>query len=230
MHDKALGFAEEVDASFPPGLSLPAAFRQALAWLEANGCVRTYNRREGRYASLYPDPDEAAASCLAINPVDPGHAAAWIGQGVPGAERLALFIRTGGDGSYAALWLAPDGTPRFVHMGSGSGSTWAGVITDDPVEMLRFLAIGYSEACWPEQFEETPLQACTTSAFGDAAAFTPPRQFQEWLSATFGVTIPTRASEIISHAPDMDDDAGDDAFLTWLRAAQEDASGPAQAT
>ena len=156
MDAAAGGFAVDIEVSFPPGLVLPPAFRRALKWLEESGCVHA-SEKGTRYADLYPGPSTVkGTSCVAFHPVRPGHAAAWVGPGVPGAERLAPFIRTGGDGSYAALWLDPDENPWFVHLGSGSGSTWAGVITRDPVEMLRFLAIGYGEPCWPDRFDDTP--------------------------------------------------------------------------
>ncbi len=214
-------FLEEVAASLPPGISLPPAFVSALRWTEENGCIHAYTRSDGHYATLYPaSPTESDTSCVSFHAVSPGDAAAWMGKGVPGAERLAPFIRTGGDGSQAALWLDPEDRLRFVHLGSGSGSTWAGVITDDPVEMLRFLAIGYPEPCWPDVFDATPVEVYEDRDLDDEAPFAPPRLFQQWLTTTFDVTIPIRGCDIVPCAPDMHDAENTDPFLVWLRAVQ----------
>ncbi|MGK3816862.1 hypothetical protein, partial [Enterococcus faecium] len=88
-------------------------------------------------------------------------------------QRLAPIIRTGGDGSYAALWLDDEGKQRFVHMGSGSGSTWMGVICEGAVDMLRLMAIGYDELCWPEHFDITPVEAYDGEEYGHGPYLAP---------------------------------------------------------
>ncbi|WP_420136404.1 hypothetical protein [Sphingomonas sp.] len=219
-------FARYIHASMPAGITLPPEFVAALEWMDDHDCVRRSARREGvRYATLYPArAPERGMSCVSIHAVDPADAVYWMGEGVEGADRLAPFIRTGGDGSYAALWRDPEDRLRFVHLGSGSGSTWAGVITDDPVQMLRFLAIGYPEPCWPETFAATPLEAYEEDDFSDEAPFLPPEQFQQWVTDRFGVTIPPRADALIHAAPNMDDPNPTDPFLIWLKAAQDKAA------
>ncbi|BAQ80361.1 hypothetical protein [Pseudomonas sp. St29] len=101
-------FTDEMAGAFPAGNPLPALLRQAITWLEEQGCVRT--RRDG------------------------------------------------GDGSWAGLWRDDTGQQRMVHLGSGSGSLMLCVLTDTPQDLLRLLAIGYNELCWPEQFERTPQE------------------------------------------------------------------------
>lgn len=215
-------FSDYIGASLPEGLNLPAAFVAALDWMEENGCVRSFaDDDERRYATLYPgQPSGRGMSCVSIRAVDPEDAIYWMGKDVPGSKRLAPFIRTGFDGSSAALWLDPNDRLRFVHLGSGSGSSWAGVITDDPIEMLRFLGMGYPEPCWPQYFGLTPEEAYDADDFSDEAPFTPPRQFQQWLSSAFGATIPSHASEVIHTTPNMDAVGPTDPFLLWLRSAQ----------
>jgi hypothetical protein len=99
-------------------------------------------------------------------------------------------------------------------MGSGSGSTWAGVLADDPVDVLRFLAIGYRESCWPEYHHQPPEDIA-----GDEG-FVPPLAFREWVTRSFGVAIPRTAREIIPMTPHMDERPADDPFLRWVEEAQ----------
>jgi hypothetical protein len=213
-------FADEIQASFPAGLILPPAFRLALDWMEDAGCVRNYARGDGRFATLYPASlGEAGTSIVSFAPVDVEDVAAWLGRDMPATERLAPFIQTGGDGSQAAIWLAPDGRQRFVHLGSGSGSTWAGLIADDPIDVLRLLAAGYREACSPEYFDETPEDVFWENDDFDEE-FVPPTAFQTWLTTTFGVTIPRTGREIVRVAADMNARSPTDPFLLWLREAQ----------
>ena len=219
-------FVDYVRASLPDAIALPAEFVAALEWMDDNDCVFPSAKGDGRrYATLYPRllPGRGM-SCISIHAVDPEDAVHWLGKGVAGAERLAPFIRTGYDGSCAALWRDPQDRLRLVHLDSGSGSTWAGVITDDPVTMLRFLAIGYPEPCAPEMFALTPLEAYEEDDFSDEAPFMPPTQFQQWVSRTFNVGIPTHAQDLIPTTPDMDAANPTDPFLLWLKSAQDQAA------
>jgi hypothetical protein len=97
-----------------------------------------------------------------------------------------------------------------------------GVITDDAVQFLRFLAIGYLDACWPEEHRLRPVEAYGACWGGDAEAppFDPPLNFQRWLSQAFGVVIPETASEVVETAPGMDDEASADPFWAWVRRVQ----------
>src|SRR5690349_3949147 len=111
-------FLEEMRASFPAALPLPQELEAALVWLEANGRVHRY-KSGGRYASLLV-AGTPSASQLALRPCDPGFASAWTGNSDPAvAGRLAMFLRTGGDGSEAGLWRDDDGRLRVIHCGSG---------------------------------------------------------------------------------------------------------------
>lgn len=120
-------FKDLVAASLPKGIALPRAFEQAIDWLEVAGYVV-----EDRYAALTP-PDGSRSIALQFEPVSEGHAAAWLRTDDPAfTQRLAPIIRTGGDGSYAALWRADDGPLSIVHMGSGSGSIMMRTLVESP--------------------------------------------------------------------------------------------------
>ncbi|QFT94853.1 hypothetical protein FIU86_18530 [Roseovarius sp. THAF9] len=73
-------------------------------------------------------------------------------------ERVFLFVNTGGDGSYAGFWLDDSGKQWIVHHGSGSGSDWWGLISDNPKDLLRLMAIGYVEPAFSEAHDRTPME------------------------------------------------------------------------
>lgn len=223
----AMSFAADVAASFPRKVRLPDEFRRVLGWMEANGYVNRYRSRDDRYASLFPaDLEPKSRSSIAITAVDPNRTRYWSGIDVAASERVAPFIRTGGDGSYAALWLDDDGLQRFVHMGSGSGSVMMCVLANTPVDMLRLMAIGYDELCWPENFGMTPAEIAGEDlpfcCDGDEVPdFLPPRAFRAFVETEFGVTVPERASDITGRTASMMDAASDDPFWRWIKSYQK---------
>ncbi|RUU12581.1 SMI1/KNR4 family protein [Mesorhizobium sp. USDA-HM6] len=206
---------DEVEGSLPTLLHLPEEIRMALSWMEQNGFVR---HGAIPYCGLYPatvrqGPNTAYAH---FTKVDSNHAGYWLGNhDTSVTSRLAPFIATGADGSYAALWLDDSGWQRFVHMGSGSGSTLACVLANNAVDLLRFLAIGYEETCWPDDFELTPEDAYALQDPDNP--YRPPLEFRQWVETSFGVKIPKTASEIVGQAAGTDDDHSDDPFWQWAR-------------
>lgn len=217
--DRKSGFADQVIASFPSSLPPPEPLKLYFRWLESVGAVRS----SPEMLCALADPDAADWSML-VEPVHPQYAVAWVGEDDPAlSERMGAFFRTGGDGSYAAVWLDDQGRTKFVHQGSGSGSTLLCTLTDNPVDFLRLIAIGYNELCWPEHFDKTPeeVHAAHLLEDDDLPPFVPRHRMRRWVEATFGVVVPERASEIISTIADMDQDDSDDPFWKWIRAAQE---------
>jgi hypothetical protein len=214
-------FLQEIESSLPKGLTLPDPFKAMFAWMDKNGCVHG-DRFGGRYASLYPfaeDPEGCKLSLISFAPVDQGGAPGWTGNDPAAGARLAPFIRTGGDGSQAAIWLDDQGRQQFVHLGSGSGSTMLCTLTDNPVDFLRLLAIGYRELCWPEQFDVEPEEVIFEELDEDEQ-YRLPVQFRDWVESTFGVTVPATASEIVRNTADMDAAKSDDPFWIWIKKLQ----------
>ena len=209
------GFWEVMIESFPRGLPPPEPLVLYFRWLESVGADRV--QRDTRFALI--DPDQSDFSMF-VETVDPAFTSAWIGEEDPLLrERLAAFVRTGGDGSYAAMWRDDAGEIKFVHLGSGSGSTLLCTLTDDPVDFLRLLAIGYDELCWPESFQKTPeeVHASHVTDDGQCPTYASRHRMRAWVEATFGVTVPKTASEIVKNIADMDQDASDDPFWRWIR-------------
>jgi hypothetical protein len=125
-------------------------------------------------------------------------------------QQLCVFAQTGGDGSIAAFWLSDSGEIKIVHIGSGSGSTLTGILTNDSVDFLRLLAIGYDEICWDEEFAEPPLLNTNFKVM-------PNVEFQDWVENTFCVAIPKTALEIVKIPSLIDDEEPMDEFEKWYQ-------------
>ncbi|WP_271103102.1 hypothetical protein [Pseudomonas tohonis] len=214
-------FSDEVAAAFPAANPMPSLLRQAIELMEAHGCVRTL-RSGARYMTLHPEPEFSDISTTSIHVPDPTDTRAWTNSDDPAVnERLVIFLRTGGDGSWAGLWLDDAGEQRIVHLGSGSGSVMLCVLTQTIEDLLRLLAIGYDELCWPEQFGVTPQQI-KDADYEDADYPPPPRLFREHVERTLGLSIPPRAKEIVHSTASMDDGESSDPFWNWLKRVRGD--------
>jgi len=123
-------------------------------------------------------------------------------------DRLCVFCKTGGDGSMGAFWLAPDGTQKIVHLGSGSGSgsTMVCVLADNFLDFMRLLAIGYDEIAWDHELSDV-----SASPLGEDGI-----KYRNWLKKSFGVIIPTRGSEIVKNISLMNDLNSVDVFNNWV--------------
>lgn len=209
-------FSNELRNALPSPLRLDGALIQLLDWIgDENQVYRSENTGE-RYGHLYtgnlglPEhPD------VIFEPPDPDHSRLWIGTDDPNIfQNLSPILRSGSDGSWIALWRSPTGEQMYVHLGSGSGSTYAGVMVKNSVDLIRLLAIGYPELCWPGRFGMTPYEVWISDKLeGD---FRPPIKFQTWVAATFGKEVPRTALAVLEKCGDMDADPGDDPFLQWL--------------
>ncbi|MFJ9315593.1 hypothetical protein ACIRN4_15475 [Pimelobacter simplex] len=216
------GFADLVQAALPAGRRLPDELRAALDHLEAIGA--RIDNEHGSFVRLYPGEPEDGQSGVYFAVPDADHLRHYTGN--PDAAETSSVVpiaRTGGDGSYAALWFDGDRT-RYGHLGSGSGSSWVGLIADDTVGFLRFLAIGYGEPAWPEVHALTPAEdlarelAEADDADGaETFAWQPPDALRSWLRTTFGVEVPERATEIVAVTPHIDAESDDDPF--WRQVA-----------
>jgi hypothetical protein len=216
-------FYDRMIASFPASLQPPEALRRYFRWVSDQGLGRV-GRNEYHYGLIDPSQED---SCLGLVPVDPDHARYWMDQTDPEIiGRLAPFCRTGGDGSYAALWRDDNGQMKIVHLGSGSGSVMVGVMADDPVDFLRLLAIGYDELCWPENHDKTPAEVFADQyddeeeVDGQPRVLPAPEALRAWLASEFGTSVPGTAAEILGRLPGMDDDTSDDPFWQWLKKVQ----------
>ncbi|MFD0916784.1 DUF1542 domain-containing protein [Pseudahrensia aquimaris] len=237
-------FSDQMAKAMPEGMKLPEAFRKTFDWMEARGHL---DQIEGDFSEgfndtilyLYPAneaEEEGASFACFVTPPYP-FTFGWEERDASLDNRYFEFARTGADGSMAGFWLDDDGKQWVVHRGSGSGSIWTGLISDDPVDFLRLLAIGYVEPCFDEGHGATPLGAQMIAEGVDeeeweqlrAESDEPdeeypepivPTAFREFVTTTFGVTIPETALELLNdHASDQPYDRNDP-FVSWVESVQ----------
>jgi hypothetical protein len=215
--------AAEIEANLQPGMVLPEPLKLLFAWIESNGYFEDTDLGV-RVGFLYPrqvfwnrfsiseSEDERHGGTdieFAAEGNDGLHY--WLGHSNPAVlNRLCVFGKTGFDGSKAAFWLAPDGTQKIVHLGSGSGPGLVCVLADDAVDFLRLLAIGYDEICQDHLFAHPP-NTDPRDTFVH-----PNMEFQRWVCETFHVSIPRVALEIVAHPSRMGDPESQDPFWRWL--------------
>ncbi len=82
------------------------------------------------------------------------------------------------------------------------------VLGEDAVDFLRLIAIGYDEICWNEDWDRPP--ASEHSSVNEP--------YRCWVEATFDVTIPTTAVEIIPAPAEMGDEDSGDIWCEWVNA------------
>lgn len=223
-------FSQTLTQAAPPSIRLPKALIEAFDWMEAVGAVQRFDNGEA-YAGLYAaeemsaDGEHSLVSFQKFEDFYYDYANAPL-EAVK--KRLFLFARTGGDGSHSGLWLDDNNKPHFVHIGSGSGSIWGGIITDNAVDFLRFLSVGYIEPAFESCHDKTNLEAWYSEngyTLADKAEmieegyYTPPitpRAFQAFITETFGTTIPKQGIEIVKHPVPTFDNNVEDPFSLWL--------------
>lgn len=95
-----------------------------------------------------------------------------------------------------------------------------GVVTDDAVDFLSLLAIGYDELCWPEDHGKTPNQVHQQRLKEGSEAQQPlvaPLALKRWIESTFGRAVPETASSIFGEIADMGDETSNDPFWQWIQ-------------
>jgi hypothetical protein len=210
-------FLAKMKASFPKDMPLPTEFEMLFAWMEANDFVR--HGRDGlETAAVYPRKlAEKAPFGMEFEPVNPELARVLTNSDDPAVfSRLAPFVNMVFGSSHIALWRDDAGRQKFVHFGSESNSWVLCTLADNPVDALRFLAIGYVELRRPEDYEMTPEEVYEKWRDEDDPPYVPPLHFRKWVEDTFGVDIPGTASAIVTKLSHLDDADSDDPFWYWI--------------
>ncbi|MGH8054805.1 MAG: hypothetical protein ACREP4_12890 [Stenotrophomonas sp.] len=209
---------EQVNGKLLPGMHLPHPLQALFNWIEGNGLY--IDRPTGeRIGFLFPEAElrdswteteRKGGTNIEFFAEGNANLKYWFGHERPEVlDRLCVFAKTGAEGSMAALWLAPNGDQKFVHLGSGSGSVMTCILADDPVDFVRLLAIGYDEICWGSDFAAPP-------PLDGSFVVHPNIEYRQWVQATFPGVIPQIGLEIVKHPDDMGDAGSKDQFNRWV--------------
>ncbi|KAA8997753.1 hypothetical protein FJU30_18530 [Affinibrenneria salicis] len=199
---------QQLLAVIPAAMPLPARLNDFYQWIEEHGRVERYGESlSGRLSDDWSVGSDIEF-CVSGNP----GLHYWFNKPALSDEirrRLAIIANSGGDGSMIGLWLDDAGRSRFVHLGSGSGSTLCCVLADDLADFLRLVAIGYSELGFEGDFSAVPE--------ADEEFQPVNRAFCQWVVATFGGEIPATGKTIVKYPDDMWKKDGQDPFGRWVR-------------
>jgi len=213
-----MSYAGDMKARLPATMSLPAEFEALFDWIEANDFFMPSQRFAGdRLGMLGPADDEERVTIILFRIETRAQAQAtgdaWFRGSVPDiADRLAVFARSGGDGSHVAFWIDDQGRQEIVHLGSEGR---VGVLTPTPLDFLRLLGIGYEEIsgdCLDAPDEPPDDQ--------DGDRDTSNEAYRSWLTGRYGVTIPRTASEVMNDIPHALAKTSHDPFWNWVRRHQ----------
>nr|WP_295375006.1 hypothetical protein [Pseudoxanthomonas sp.] len=207
------GFAASFAAAFPAANPMPPVLWTTLEWLEAWGFVTTGEK--GMCARLYPG-DEAGSSRVTLRMPKVAETQAWTRcERAQVTDRLVLFVDTGMDGSQAGLWLDDQGHQRLVHVGATEGPGLLCELADDPMHLLRLLALGYPELSAPDYFGMTAADAYAMG-YGPADGYLPPVRFRAHVERDLDLDVPSTASVIVRRTASIHDAHSEDRFWRWL--------------
>lgn len=197
-----MSYANELRQRLPKGMTLPEPFAQTFDWLEAQGWTTSHG---------LPGDDPFAQQSLLIYPPDfePAHQASMVSfayePGPPvfappaeALERITTFATIDGSGGCMSFWLDDAGKQWIVVFNHG----YPHVMTDDPLVALQFLAIGYLEPGTLLEPTMTVADCAELDAYLPEEMPIPPEGFRAFLTETFGVTIPERASDLGIRIPE----------------------------
>jgi len=113
----------EITKALQPGMVVPAPLEQLFTWMETNGRVRDHG--DGRLVGClhsaeehrtgWTDTERRGGTLIEFAAHADEALDNWFGNSDPAVlNRLSVFARTGGDGSRAAFWLAPDGVSSCI--------------------------------------------------------------------------------------------------------------------
>jgi hypothetical protein len=220
-------FAKNLTTLMPEGITLPSDLVEAFDWLEDQGWlhVRKEGAPEDHWLSLYPPEflSHLGASHVNFGGTTVPYTHHWPTPDTAVDNRIAEIGVTSGDGGRVAIWLDETGKQQFVHIGHDS----LGMITDDPLILLQFLAMGYPEAGALERTDVTPLQAAldyhgvkTITDLDPSEQPVAPIALQRFLKQRFDLDMPATARDLgVSNFPEYHDTETNDPFAKWISSA-----------
>ncbi|WP_299026353.1 hypothetical protein [uncultured Sulfitobacter sp.] len=225
-------FATNLSALMPEGIALPSELIAAFDWLEDQGWHQTRGTGapEEHTLLIYPPEHQnhPVASHVAFGGTTLPYTGHWSAPDPQVDARIAEIGETSGDGGRVAIWLDDNGKQQFVHIGHDS----LGVITDDPLVLLQFLAMGYPEPGSLVRSDITPVAAyleyhgvVRLEDFGPKEQPVFPVAFQGFLKERFDLDMPATARDLeIADFPEYGDDTTSDPFARWINEATPEPS------
>lgn len=224
----------------PEGVSLPASFVRTFDWLEGRGCYHVLGdgeHPEDYLLSIYPLNDQSAAenaSMVAFHPEYPRFTRDWSQPDPAIDERIITLGTISSDGGRIVLWIDDNGKNWFAHLGTQT----LGVISDNPLITLQFLAMGYREPGQLRTMASTPLKEAlehhnvvdtggVDAPFVDVAPTVPPSDLQAFLKREFKVSLPETARDLgIKDFVAYGDPNTTDPFARWINSLSETSEKP----
>jgi hypothetical protein len=138
-------FTQNLMKLAPEWAALPSELAQTFDWMEDQGWlhIRDGGQPEDHWLSIYPDQylNHPSASSVTFGGTSLTFTGHWETPKPALNNRLFEIGETSEDGCRLAIWRDDTGTQQFVHLSHDN----AGIITDDPLAVLQFLAMGYPE-------------------------------------------------------------------------------------
>lgn len=220
-------FVDKLTTLMPAGVTLAPELVQTFDWMEDQDWlhIRDGGTPEDHWLSIYPPEimkqNFPNASLVGFGGTTLPYTGHWSTPDPAVDARIVEIATTSGDGGRAAIWVDDAGKQWFVHLGHDV----IGVISDDPVVLLQWLAMGYGEPGAMEATDLTPLQLAmeyngveTEAELAEYDALPlMPEAFQAYLHTTFGRELPATARALgIADFTYYGDPDSTDPFVRWL--------------
>ncbi|MDP8100837.1 hypothetical protein [Phocoenobacter atlanticus] len=198
----------QLENVLPKDMQIPEELRLLYKWIEENNFY--IDDENGKRVGLLYSPQSEPKGTIIRFTCDEKDTWYWFddNQDLEFKERFCCFA-TSADGSMCGLWKSDTDEIKIVHIGSGSGSTLLCILANNMLGFIRFLAIGYSEICWEEEFSISPYEEDPNLERNI--------YFENWVTKTFNIEIPQIATEIIKYSSTMEDDYSKDEFFNWCK-------------
>jgi hypothetical protein len=223
-------FSRVMAEYLPEGVALPSALIRTFNWLEGQGCYHVLQDGEGPedyILSLYPLDEHDASdniSMVAFHPETPSFSQDWAVPDPAIDARVLTLATISSDGARVVMWIDDHGQIWFALLGKKT----LGIISDNPLVLLQFLALGYLEPGMLRDCAMTPLQealehqemggqSASDAPFIDVAPTIPPSHLQSFLKREFKLTLPETARDLgIADFTFYGDPDSDDPFVNWV--------------
>lgn len=220
-------FATNLSTLLPEGIILPSELIQTFDWIEDQGWMTVHRSGapEDHALMIYPKTLQShpAKSHFGFVGTTLGYSAHWSAPDPVVDNRIAEIGETSGDGGRLAIWRDEAGKQQFVHIGHET----LGVITDDLLVLLQFLAMGYPEPGYLPATDWTPIACFLANQGVEQLDDLPsedhpilPTDFQAFLKQQFALDIPATARDLgIMPFPEYHDADTMDPFARWIAAS-----------